>query len=213
MERRSLPELTAVGARRGHTLDSGTHLPPAFGSAPDVDRPWGSGFFSRADYIEILRYAAARHIEVIPELEMPGHARAAIKAMQGNPQYRLNDPDDRSVYTSAQGYHDNVMNPALESTYRFVERVVGDLVAIHREAGVPLRHIHMGGDEVPAGVWQGSPAVQAYMQAPKLTSVDDLWFPFFGRVEQLLKAQGSVPPGGEKIPVRKTSLDAHRTHI
>src|SRR2546422_3528560 len=56
------------------------------------------------------------HIEVIPELEMPGHARAAIRAMQSNPQYRLNDPDDRSVYASPQNYHDNVMNPALEST-------------------------------------------------------------------------------------------------
>ena len=78
----SLPELTAVGARRGHTLDSSRFLPPAWGSGPDVDRPWGSGFYTRADYIEILRYAAARHIEVIPELEMPGHARAAVKAME-----------------------------------------------------------------------------------------------------------------------------------
>src|SRR2546422_6437752 len=51
------------------------------------------------------------------------HARAAIRAMQANPQYRLSDPDDRSVYASPQNYHDNVMNPALESTYRFIERV------------------------------------------------------------------------------------------
>src|SRR5437016_1100327 len=130
IEMPSLPELTAVGARRGHPLESGQHLPPAFGSGPDVDRPWGSGFYSRADYVELLRYAAARHLEVIPELEMPGHARAAIKSMEANQQYRLNDPDDRSVYTSAQGYHDNVMNPALESTYRFIERVVGELVAM-----------------------------------------------------------------------------------
>src|SRR2546430_6711112 len=143
IEMPSLPELTAVGARRGHTLDSGTHLPPAFGSGPDVDRTWGSAFYSRADYVEILRYAAARHIEVIPEIEMPGHARAAIKSMEANQQYRLNDPDDRSVYSSAQGYHDNVMNPALESTYHFIERVVGELVAMHREAGVPLRHIYI----------------------------------------------------------------------
>src|SRR2546430_15479313 len=101
---------------------------------------------------------------------MPGHARAAIKSMESNQQYRRNDPDDRSVYTSAQGYHDNVMNPALESTYRFIERVVGELVAMHREAGVPLRHIHMGGDEGPAGVWEGSPVVQAYLKAHNLTS-------------------------------------------
>src|SRR5256712_4739120 len=115
----SLPELTAVGARRGHPIDSDRQLQPAFGSGPLVDRPWGSGFFSHADYVEIVRYAAARHIEGIPELEMPGHARAAIKAMKANEQYRLNDPEDRSVYTSVQGYPDNVMNPALESTYGF----------------------------------------------------------------------------------------------
>jgi hexosaminidase len=202
-----LPELTAVGARRGHTLDSGRFLQPAYGSGPQVDRPWGSGFFSHADYVEIVRYAAARHIEVVPEIEMPGHARAAIKAMAGNAQYRLTDPNDRSEYRSVQGYPDNVMDPALESTYRFIERVVSDLAAMHREAGARLRNIHMGGDEVPAGVWVGSPAVQAYMQAHGLTSVDDLWFAFYGRVEQILKAQGLVPSGWEEIAVRKTSRD------
>jgi hexosaminidase len=203
----SLPELTAVGARRGHPPDSDRHLQPAFGSGPLVDRPWGSGFFSHADYVEIVRYAAARHIEVIPELEMPGHARAAIKALG------INDPHDTSVYRSVQGYPDNVMNPALESTYRFIERVVSDLAAMHREAGAPLRHIHMGGDEVPAGVWVGSPAVQAYMQAHGVTSVDDLWFVFYGRVEQILKAQGLLPSGWEEIAVRKTQRDGHRTTI
>ena len=213
IEMPSLPELTAVGARRGYPFDSNRNMPPAFGSGPVVDRPFGSGFYSRADYVEILRYAAARHIEVIPELEMPGHARAAITAMQANPQYKLNDPDDRSVYTSAQGYHDNVMNPALESTYRFIERVVGDLVATHREAGVPLRHIQMGGDEVPAGVWQGSPAVQAYLKAHDLASVDDLWFVFYGRVEQILKAHDVPLSGWEEIAVRKTSRDGRRTNI
>src|SRR2546426_1068019 len=210
-----LPAPTAVGARRGPPIASDRHLPPAFGSGPAVDRPWGSGFLSRADYVEILRYAAARHIEVIPELEMPGHARAAIRAMQANPQYRLNDPDDRSVYASPQNYHDNVMNPVLESTYRFIERVVGDLVAMHREAGVPLRHIHMGGDEVPGGVWQGSPAVQTYLKAHDLTSVDDLWFVFYGRVAQILKAQegGLLPSGWEEIAVRKTQRGGQQTNI
>jgi len=215
----SLPDLTAVGGRRGHTLDSREFLQPAFGSGPQVGRPFGSGFFSHADYVEIVRYAAARHIEVIPEIEMPGHARAAIKAMEarfratGDPQYRLIDPADTSRYTSVQGYPDNVMNPALESTYRFIERVVGDLVAMHREAGAPLRHIHMGGDEVPGGVWVGSPVVQAYMQSHGLTSVDDLWFVLYGRIEQILKAQGLVPSGWEEIAVRKTSRDGRRMNI
>ncbi|PYP16068.1 MAG: beta-hexosaminidase [Gemmatimonadetes bacterium] len=208
-----LPELTTVGARRGHTLDSKAFLQPAFGSGPLVGRPFGSGFFSRADYIGIVRYAAARHIEVIPEIEMPGHARAAIKSMDTRAEYRLSDPEDRSVYESVQGYPDNVMNPGLESTYRFIEKVVTELAAMHREAGAPLRHIHMGGDEVPAGVWAGSPAVQAFMQAHSLTNVDDLWFAFYGRVEQILKAQGLTPAGWEEIAVRKTRRDGRAVNI
>jgi len=208
-----LPELTTVGARRGHTLDSKGFLQPAFGSGPQVGRAFGSGFFSRADYVEIVRYAAARHIEVIPEIEMPGHARAAIKSMAGNAQYRLTDPNDRSVYESVQGYPDNVMDPALESTYGFIERVVGGLVAMHREAGAPLRNIHMGGDEVPNGVWVGSPAVQTYMREHGLTSVDEMWFVFYGRVAQILKAQGLTLSGWEEIAVRKTRREGRGTNI
>jgi hexosaminidase len=222
----SLPELTSVGARRGHTLDSSRWLPPVYGSGPIVDRAWGSGHYSRADYGEILRYAAARHVEVIPELEMPGHARAAIKAMEARAreraaagdaaaarQYLLSDPDDRSSYTSAQLYHDNVMNPALESTYAFIERVVADLVAIHREAGVPLRNLHMGGDEVPNGVWERSPAVQGYLKQHGLASVDELWFVFYGRVEQILKAHEIPLSGWEEIAVRKTRRDGQATLV
>src|SRR6266568_4345121 len=130
-----------------------------------------------------------------------------------SPRGELVLPAIRVVYASVQGYPDNVINPALESTYRFIERVVGDLAAMHREAGAPLRHIHMGGDEVPGGVWVGSPAVQAYMQAHGLTSVDDLWFVFYGRIEQILKAQGLVPSGWEEIAVRKTRRDGRRAVI
>jgi hexosaminidase len=222
----SLPELTAVGARRGHTLDSSRHLPPAFGSGPDVANPWGSGFYTRADYIEILRYAAARHIEVIPEIELPGHARAAIKSMEartralrakgdaaGAAQYLLSDPEDTSVYTSAQGYHDNVMNPALESTYTFIARVVADLVALHAEAGVPLRNLHLGGDEVPAGVWERSPAVAGYLKEHGLSSVDDLWYVFYGRAADIVKAHGLLPSGWEEMALRATRLDGRRTFI
>ncbi len=220
LEIAGLPELTSVGARRGHTLDSSRFLPPAYGSGPDPDRPFGSGFYSRQDYVEILRYAAERQIEVIPELEMPGHARAAIKAMEaryrdlmaqgdaeGAARYRLSDPDDRSVYTSAQGYHDNVMNPALDSTYAFVERVVDAVVDLHREAGVPLRHLHVGGDEVPDGAFEGSPAALRFLKQNALSSVDELWYVFYGRVAEILSRHGLRPSGWEEIGLRKTRLD------
>ena len=215
----SLPELTAVGGRRGHTLDSSDRMPPAFGSGGDVANPYGSGFYTRADYADILKYAAARHVQVIPEFEMPGHARAAIKSMEararalrakgdaGAGQYLLSDPEDKSVYTSAQGYHDNVMNPALESTYAFIERVIDDLAALHREAGVPLRNLHLGGDEVPRGVWERSPASVAYVKEHGLSSVDDLWYVFYGRVSEIVKKHGLVASGWEDIGLRKTRLD------
>ena len=221
-----LPELTDVGARRGHTLDSADFLPPAYGSGPDVDQPFGSGYFTQQDYVEILKYAAARHIEVIPEIEMPGHARAAIKAMDarfrrlsaagdsaGARRYLLSEADDRSVYTSVQDFPDNVMNPALESTYAFIEKVVGELVAAHKVAGVPLRNLHMGGDEVPAGVWEKSPAALALLKEKGLSSVDDLWFVFYGRVAQILERHGIPLSGWEEIGLRKTRLDGRPTFI
>jgi hexosaminidase len=86
LEIAGLPELTSIGAVRGHSARPGVRLQPAYGSGPDPRDAHGSGYFSRADYIEILRYAQARHIEVIPEFEMPGHARAAVQAMQARYQ-------------------------------------------------------------------------------------------------------------------------------
>src|SRR5207245_9486745 len=76
-----LPELTEVGSKRGHQNFDKTQLPPSFGSGPDNNSS-GSGFYTKADFIEILKYATERHIKVIPEIEGPGHARAAVVAMQ-----------------------------------------------------------------------------------------------------------------------------------
>ncbi|WP_395641574.1 family 20 glycosylhydrolase [Rudaea sp.] len=211
-----LPELTAFGARRGHSTNEAEYLFPAFGSGPDVDDAHGSGHYTRADYIEILKYAAARHIEVIPEIEMPGHARAAIKAMAWRARHSaqtdaantllLTDPGDKSVYASAQLYTDNVMDPGLESTYAFIERVVADLVAMHKEAGVPLTTLHVGGDEVPRGVWEQSPAVRKLMQARHLDSVAQVWDVFYDRVDRILRAHGLATAGWEELGARRTTL-------
>src|SRR3989442_5996863 len=71
----------------------------------------------------------------------------------------------------------------------------------------------MGGDEVPAGVWEKSPAVQAYLKAHDLTTLDDLWFVFYGRVAQILKAHGLLPSGWEEIAVRKTQRGGQQANI
>lgn len=211
-----LPELTSVGGRRGHTLTADRWLPPAYGSGPQPGRPFGSGFYSRKDYQQILRHAQRLHIEVIPELEMPGHARAAIKAMEARyrrlsqqgsaaaaSQFRLVDPEDTSVYTSAQTYHDNVMNPALPSTFAFISKVIQEVVTLHREADVPLRHLHVGGDEVPAGVWERSPQVQVLLNARGWPSVASLWPEFYRRVDGILSAHGLPVSGWEEIALQQ----------
>ena len=168
-----LPELTSVGAQREHTSGKETPvLHPAYGSGPKAyDKgKYGSGYYTKADFIEILRYAKQRHIRVIPELNFPGHARAAIKAMEARynrlmkegkeqeaNEYRLIDPDDKSVYQSAQGYTDNVVSIGNESTYHFYEKVVDEITKLYKEAGVSMEVMHAGGDEVPEGAWTKSP--------------------------------------------------------
>jgi hexosaminidase len=220
-----LPELTAVGAVRGHSARPGVRLQPAFGSGPDPRDPHGSGYYTRADYIAILRYARARHIEVIPEIEMPGHARAAVQAMEARhrrleeagsrdaARYLLHDPEDRSEYLSAQYFSDNVINPGLESSYTFIEHVVREMAAMHREAGVPLKTIHMGGDELANGAWEQSPASLALMRREGLESSADLWDYFYERVDAIVRRHGMATSGWEELAVRKTQLDGARKLI
>ncbi|QXJ26198.1 family 20 glycosylhydrolase [Actinomadura graeca] len=130
----------------------------------------GGGYYSVGDFQDILRYAAERHIEVIPELNFPAHARAAVQSMErrhrstGDGAYRLLDPADTSRHTSVQGYTDNLVNPCLDSTYAFLGKVVSEVGAMYRAAGVPLGRINIGGDEPPGppeGWWSGSPACAA----------------------------------------------------
>ncbi|MEW7850026.1 family 20 glycosylhydrolase [Massilia aurea] len=218
LEIAGLPELTSIGAVRGHSAKPGVRLRPAYGSGPDPRDASGSGYYTRADYIEILRYAAARHIEVIPEIEMPGHARAAVQAMEARyhrlkaagdkdaAKYLLNDFDDKSVYKSPQLYNDHVLNPGLESSFTFVQHVVDEVVKLHREAGVPLHTIHMGGDELPNGAWEQSPASRAMMAKHQLESTADLWDYFYERVDGMLRKHGLYTSGWEELAARKTTL-------
>lgn len=219
-----LPELTENGSVRGHTLTSKRHLPPSYGSGPDTHVLPGSGHYSRSDFISILRYAAARHISVIPEIETPGHARAAIKAMDIRyekyaalgqkdeaERYLLSDRNDHSVYRSVQGWTDNVINPAVPSVYRFIEKVVNELVLMYREAGAPLHTIHMGGDEVPAGVWERSEAVNKLIAADTLVkSPDDVWKYYFTKVSRILQSHDLYMSGWEEIGLKKVLVNGKK---
>ncbi len=155
-----LPELTDVGSKRCHDLSEKTCLLPQLGSGPFSNNN-GSGHFSRQDYIDIVKYAGARGIEVIPEIDMPAHARAAVVSMEaryarlmaGGKQadaeaYRLVDPTDDSNTTSVQLYdRTSYLNPCLTSSLRFTDKVISEIQAMHLAAGKPMKAWHFGGDE------------------------------------------------------------------
>lgn len=223
-----LPELTAIGAVRGHTLPGKNDmLPPSYGAGPEPGKNLGSGYYTRSDFIEILRYAAQRHIQVIPEIESPGHARAAITAMKaryeklkaaGNKtaaeEFLLNDLQDVSVYSSAQEWTDNVMCVGLPSVYHFMEKVTDELIAMYREAGASLSTIHVGGDEVPEGVWERSPVCRQLLQTePGVKNVNDLWLYYFSRMNRMLQSKGLQLSAWEEAGMRKTKLDGTNTMI
>jgi len=223
----SLPELTTVGAKRGFTLDNKSFLQSSYGSGPDTSNPHGSGYYSTKDFIDLLKFATDRHITVIPEIETPGHARAAVKSMdaryekykkEGNMEeaerYLLHDIYDASRYQSVQMWNDNVMDVSLPSTYAFLERVIDDLRDMYGQAGAPLKTIHMGGDEVPAGVWEKSPAfILLRKNNPAIQSTDDLWYYYYGKVNKLLKQRGLFLSGWEEAGMRKTRMDGQKTAI
>jgi len=221
-----LPELTEVGSRRGHSTSETNFLHPALGSGPDVDASWGSGHYSRSEFIQILAYANERHIAVIPEIELPGHARAAVKAMQarrqrllreGEPEaaekYNLYDQADRSEYMSVQSYNDNVVCVGLNSTYTFIEKVLDELLKMYQEAGAPISTVHLGGDEVPTGVWEKSPACQKVIKAAGLRNESDLWYYFWGKMRDMVQKRGLALSGWEEVAMRKTQLDGHPHNI
>ena len=155
-----LPELTDIGSNRCFDLDEKSCLLPQLGSGPTSDN-FGSGYFSKTDYVEILKYATARNIEVIPEIDMPAHARAAVVSMEARydrlmeagkeaeaNEFRLMDPQDASNVTTVQFYDkQSFINPCMESSTRFVDKVISEVAAMHSEAGAPLTTWHFGGDE------------------------------------------------------------------
>ena len=144
-----LPQLTEIGSKRGFTLDESECLLPMYCGGWDPEAPTtANGYITREKYIELLKYAGERNIRVIPEIDMPGHMRAAKKAM-GN---MLTDSAfDARVYKSAQNYTDNVIDVTKPYAVEFVDHVVTEIVKMHEEAGQPLTILNIGGDEVPKG--------------------------------------------------------------
>ena len=217
-----LEELTAVGSRRGHTTDESQCLYPCYDGGYDPDaKTVGNGYYSREEFIDLLKYAAERHVRIVPEIESPGHARAAIVSMKARynkyfetdpgkaTEYILSEPEDTSRYVSVQYYTDNVMNVALPSTYRFMEKVIQELNAMYQEAGLSLYTVHLGGDEVPRGVWMGSPKCQELMKEKGMTKAHDLSEYFITQMADVMQKNGLKFSGWQEVALGHTE-EAHQ---
>ena len=208
-----ISELTEVGSRKGFTEDESNCLVQTYAGNgnPDDNSTSANGYVTRKQFVEFLKYAQSRGVEIVPEVETPAHARAAIVSLKARAmkysetdvekamEYKVWDDDDESVYTSAQGYHDNAMNFAQEGTYRFMEKVVDEIIKMYKSAKVPLKTIHIGGDEVPSGAWEKSPLALNFMKTHGMKSVREGNEYFINRVTEMIASKGVLVGGWQEV--------------
>ena len=142
LETEVTPEIWQKTALRGE----GHAVPSVFGGGIS-----SGGSYCRADVTRILDHAAALHIQVLPEIEVPAHSFCLNLAHPG-----LQDRGDNRAEVSIQGYRDNIVNPALPETWAFLEPLALEVARMF-----PMAMIHLGGDELPPDAWAGSPEVTA----------------------------------------------------
>jgi hexosaminidase len=168
------PELTKTGAARDVTTLTRKE------DTPDDGKPHG-GFYTQEEIREVVAYASARHITIVPEIEIPGHSSAAIA----------------SYPWLGSGVVLNLTDPAVEN---FLTDVLDEVIALF-----PGKVIHIGGDEVKYGYWKTTPSIVQYMQENNILSPADLQVGFVNKVAHRLASKnrrimGWVEVIGKIIP-------------
>jgi hexosaminidase len=182
IEIKKYPRLTEVGAWRRETVAE-KNLEPYIGDGI----PYG-GFYTQAQVREIVEYARRRHVTVIPEIELPGHAQAALAAY---PELACT-PGPFEVRTT-WGVDEDVYCPT-ERTFAFLEDVLTEVLALF-----PSPYIHIGGDEVPKTRWEESAEAQGVMRREGLKDEHELQSWFIRRIERFLTARGRRLIGWDEI--------------
>ena len=221
-----LEELVEVGSKRAYTKDEFENLIPMYGSGPDTNST-GSGYLSRTDYVDILKYASERNISIIPQISVPSHMRSAIVAMNARYQkymemgnqveaekYLLIDPDDKSEYYSAQGFTDNIMNVCRESSFTFYEKVIDEIYLMYKEAGVEMTKFGVAADELPYGAWQKSPMCDNFMNENSISGdYNALYELMQRRIYNKISSYGATMTGWDDILLKLTEKNQSETQI
>ena len=182
IEIRKYPRLTQVGGFRRETI-LGRNFDPFIGDGV----PHG-GFYTQDEIREIVAYAAARYVTIVPEIEMPGHSRAALAAY---PELACT-PGPFEVST-IWGVHEDVFCPS-ERTFAFLQDVLDEVIALF-----PGPYVHIGGDEVPKTRWRESALAQDVIRRENLADEDALQSWFVQRIERFLSERGRRLIGWDEI--------------
>lgn len=197
IEIKSLPKLTSVGAWNVQKTGTfGTFSKPE----PDEPRNYG-GFFTQEDIKELVQYARDRFINIMPEVDMPGHSLAAIAAypdLTCTPgTYQVNSGEQFMVWPPSGHFYgllDNTLCPANEKTFDFIDKVFTEIAQLF-----PFEYIHMGGDETARNFWEKSDAIKELMRRENLKNLDEVQSYFVKRVEKIINAKGKKLIGWDEI--------------
>lgn len=198
IEIKSLPKLTEVGSWRvPRTGTFGSHRAPQPGEAAT-----DGGFYTQDDIREIVQYAKDRYIEILPEIDVPGHSMAAIAAypelsVTKDPETRVNPGSSFSTWHGGGKFTmhiDNTLNPIDENVYKFLDKVFTEVAALF-----PYEFIHMGGDECYKGYWERDPACQEFMKKNTIKDGDELQAYFNKRVNKIIQSKKKTLIGWDEI--------------
>ncbi|MGA0540427.1 beta-N-acetylhexosaminidase [Neotabrizicola sp. VNH66] len=182
-EIKAYPQLTDAGAHRSAETDA---MLPQLGDGPARQ----GGFYTQDQMRALVAHAAGLGIEVMPEIETPGHAACVVAALPF-----LVDPDETpNSYYPVQGYPNNSWNPGVPETFTVLEQIIDELCQIF-----PSRHFHIGGDEVARNAWLQSPKARIMMQREGLSGTFELQSWFLKRIKDMLTARGKVLVGWNEV--------------
>jgi hexosaminidase len=198
IEIKSLPKLTQVGACRVPRYGKfGNYAPPKPGE-PATD----CGFYTQEDIREIVAYAAERHVQIMPEIDVPGHNMAAVASypelcctkdtsIKVTPGHKFAEWPDNGGFRMLV---DNTLNPSDEAVYTFLDKVFTEIATLF-----PFPYIHTGGDECYHSYWTNDANCKALMQKQGLKNGNELQSYFTKRVEKIVQSKGKKMIGWDEI--------------
>ncbi|MEM7380940.1 MAG: family 20 glycosylhydrolase [Bacteroidota bacterium] len=191
LEIKSYPKLTEVGAWRMDYANYDETISDWFGRPVQQpgETPTYGGFYTQEQVKDLIAYAKERYIEVIPEIDMPGHAQATIAA------YPEIGCVNAAPYVATGGVTgNNTYNPGKEETFEFAHKMLNEVMDLF-----PFDYIHIGGDECNKSQWRIDPHAQRRMKEEGLTDVRELQSYFIKRIEKIVNDRGRNMIGWDEI--------------